>query len=103
MVAAAPQLAPGLDPVSMLVELGDPGIDVPVADVDVVIRIPRDVGRTVEGALAEARLRLRDSLVVEAVVPFRPPAQVERHSPGGARRELDDRVGRLVDGPEVVV
>ena len=59
VVAAAPELPPRLDPVAVLVELRDARVHVAVADVDVVVAIPRHVGRAVERAFTCARVRLR--------------------------------------------
>src|ERR1043166_955226 len=68
MVAAAAERTPRLHPVAALVELGDARVHVAVADVDVVLRIPRHAGRACEQSLRRARVGLRRPLVAPAVV-----------------------------------
>src|SRR4051812_7157908 len=53
---AAPR-APRLDPVAVFIELGDARIRVAVADVDVVVAVPRNVGGTTEVAVDRRRRR----------------------------------------------
>ena len=95
-------LAPRLHPVAVLIVLGDARVDVAVADVEVAVRVPRDVGRLAEQAVHVRQRRIgmlpRPRVLVGG---FLPPAVHLRHAPGAV--ELDDHVRALVDGPDVVV
>ena len=91
--------APRLEPVPVLVHLADARIHVAVADVDVAVGVPADVGRPLEVAVDMPRLARVDVLVV--VEALGAPAEVHRDVAGGV--ELGDRVGPLVDDPQVVV
>src|ERR1700694_3622922 len=94
-------LAPGLDPIAVLAELGDARIDVAVADEDVAGRIPGHVGRLAEAAVLE-RFRRIDALVRLGLLRGFLLAP-EHHLHAAFRIELDDHVRALVGGPEIVV
>src|SRR5260370_23279577 len=51
-------LAPGFEPVAVLVNFGDAGVDVAVADVRVAAGIPRDVGDLAEHSIDGRKRRL---------------------------------------------
>src|SRR6185436_3160197 len=104
MYATAAAHAPPLDPIAVLVELGDTGVAITVADEDVVVGIPRDVGRAAEVAIDVRRHRgtADDRLeVVRLVRPLRTPAEIQRDVAG--RIEFRDRLRSFVDRPEIVV
>ena len=71
-----PVLAPRLHPVAVLVVLGDARVDVAVADVDVALRVPGDVGRLAEQAVdraAAADRRAPTASVSSSADSFRRP------------------------------
>ena len=73
---AGPVRSPGLDPVSVLVHLGDARIDVAVANIDVVFCVLRHIGRPVIQPINRALFRRSGSPELEALVSFRPAAQI---------------------------
>ena len=98
---AAARLAERRDPVAVLRELRDARVDVAVADVDVAVGVPRDVGRLAELAVDRRPRRRHPRPRLGIVGRFLLPAEHHRHVPFGV--EADDHVRALVDGPEVVV
>src|SRR5215469_15636307 len=54
-----PWLTPRLDPVSFLIDLGNPGIDVAVADVRIACRVPGHIGDLAELPVDRWKGRLR--------------------------------------------
>ena len=98
---AGPVRSPGLDPVSVLVHLGDARIDVAVANIDVVFCVPRHIGRPVIQPINRALFRRSGSPELEALVSFRPAAQI--HQDVAGRAEFHDRVRAFIDNPQVVV
>ncbi len=72
---AGPGRSPVLDPLAVAVVLGDARVAVAVGDVDVALRIPGDVGRTVEVLTFGAGSRRRSP---PAARPARPPAARRR-------------------------
>src|ERR1700722_19609711 len=91
-------LAPLLDQVAFLAELGDARISVAVGDEDAAVGSPCDIGWLVE------ILRLRYGVLdhVRHVGPgFRPPAQ--HHLNVHLLIELHDQIGAGVDVPKVVL
>src|SRR6185295_10076337 len=94
--------APLLYPIAVLVEFGHARIDVAVADVDVALRIPGDIGGLTEQAVdgGERRLDVLPGLRL-FLGGFLAAAEDPEHAPG--RIELDDHVRAFVDGPDVVV
>ena len=98
---AAARLAERRDPVAVLRELRDARVDVAVADVDVALGVPGDVGRLPELA-GHRRPRRIDALPRLGVVRrFLLPSEHHRDVAFGV--DADDHVRALVDGPEVVV
>src|SRR5579863_5279958 len=95
-------LAPRLQPVAVLVELGDARIDIAVADEDIAGRIPGDIGGLPEAAgLRWQRwfhVRPRSGLGVGCFL-----LAPDHHGYPPLRIEPDDHVGALVDGPDIVV
>src|SRR5579862_4105386 len=85
----------------MHVELGNPRIDVAVADVDIAVRVPGDIGRLAEQAV-DRRQRWIDVLPWPGIVSgFLAAAEHPLDAAGWI--ELDDHVRALVDGPDIVV
>ena len=94
--------APGLQPVAVLVDLGDARIDVAVADVSVAGGVPRDVGHLAEHAVDGRQRRVR-MLQRRGVLVGRFLLAAEHHRDAALRREFDDHVRALVGDPDVVV
>src|SRR5262249_44834326 len=87
--------------IAVLAELRDTRVDVAVADVDVALGVPRDVGWLPELAI-DRRPRRIDPLPRFGVVRrLLLPSEDHRHPAFGT--EADDHVRALVDRPEVVV
>src|ERR1700674_4353795 len=95
-------LAPGLEPVAVLVDFGDARIDIAVADVGIACRVPRDVGDLAEHAI-DGRQRRLD--VLERLGAFVRGflLAAEDHDDAAFGIELDDHVGAFVGDPDVVV
>ena len=98
---AAARLAERRDPVAVLRELRDARVDVAVADVDVAVGVPRDVGRLAELAVDRRPRRRHARPRFGLVRRFFLPPEDHRHVSFGV--EADDHVRAFVDGPEVVV
>src|SRR5262245_27259642 len=90
-----------LHPVAVLVKLSDSRIDISIADEDVALRVPRDVCRLPELSVNRRSWRVHASPWAGFVGCFFLSA--EHHHNASFRIELDDHVGALVHGPEVVV
>ena len=97
----AARLADRRDPVAVLGELRDARVDVAVADVDVAVGVPGDVGRLAELAVDGRPRRRHARPRLGLVRRFLLAAEHHRHVPFGV--DADDHVRALVDGPEVVV
>ncbi len=98
---SAPRLADRRDVVAVLGELRDAGVDVAVADVDVALGVPRDVGRLAELTRHGRPRRIHSLPRLGFVRRLFLPSEHQRHAP--FRIEADDHVRALVDRPEVVV
>ena len=70
--------APALEPISVLIELGDLRIEVAVANVDVIVFVPGDVGGTVEIAVHRGWRRI-GMPVARLVRTFVAAPQVHHH------------------------
>src|SRR5207244_12212122 len=81
---------PRLDPVTILVHLGDARIDVAVADIDVVFRIPRHIGWPVIQSIDSPLFSRGGSLELEPFMYLRPPPEIHEDVPG--RIEFHARV-----------
>jgi hypothetical protein len=94
-------LAPGFEPDTVFVGLGDAGIDVAVADVGVAGGVPGHVGDLAEKSVngRERRLGMLERLGA-FVGGFLLAA--EDHHDAALRIELDDHVGAFVGDPDVV-
>ena len=88
---------PRLDPVAILVHLGDARIDVAVAEIYVVFRIPRHIGWPVIESIDSPLFGRRGSLELEAFISLRPPPEIHEDVPG--RIELHDRIRSFIDDP----
>src|SRR3954470_3141394 len=88
-------VAPRLDPVARLVDLGDARIYVPVADEDVALRIPGHVGDLPEAAVLGGKRRLR-VLQGRGVLVGRLELAPEHQRDAALGIELDDHVRSLV-------
>ena len=93
-------LTPRLHPVPVLVVFCDPRIDVPVADVGVAVRVPRDVRGLAEQTVDRGERRIRVSPRLSIVGRLLPAA--EDHHDAAGLIELDHHVRTLVDRPDVV-
>src|SRR5439155_8134825 len=93
--------APGLHPVAVLVVLRDSGVDIAVADEDVALRVPGDVGWLPELTVHVRPRRIHTRPRLGFVRCLLLAAKYHRHTAG--RVELDDHVRTLVHGPDVVV
>ena len=89
------------DPVAVLVELGDARVDVPVADVDIALRIPGHVGGLAELAVDGRQRGIHPLPRFRIVRGFLLAAEHHRDAPFGI--QADDHVRSLVHEPEVVV
>ena len=98
--SALARRAPALEPVSVLVELGDLGIKVAVAHVDVVVFIPGHICGTVEVAVHRSRWRIGVAIarLVWALVA---PPEIHQHHPLGI--EFHHRHRCFVHHPQVVI
>jgi hypothetical protein len=96
------RFAPGLKPVAVLVGLGNPRIDVAVADVSVASGIPSDVSDLAEKAIngRQGRFDVLERLGA-FVGGFLLATEHKRDTAFGI--ELDDHVRALVRDPDVVV
>ena len=95
-----------LHPAAVLRHLRDARVVVAVGDVDVALRVPGHVGRTVEragvaGRVAHFVLLAAIEVLLEIVDRFGLAAEHHRHVP--LRVELDDHVRAFVGHPDVVV
>src|SRR3984885_6869221 len=95
-------LSPGCYPVALLVDLGDPGVDVAIADVGVARRVPGDVGHLAEHALNGRQRRLEVLPRCRRFVGCFLLAPKD-HGDATLWRELNDHVGAFVCDPDVVV
>jgi hypothetical protein len=97
-----PELAPRLNPISVRVVLGDPGIDVAVADISVSGRVPGHVCDLpecpVDGWRRRAWMRPWSVGLVRGFL-----LAAEHHHDPAVGIELDHHVRALVDGPDVIV
>src|SRR5581483_4897094 len=99
--SGAAGLAPRLHPVAILIVFGHARIDVPVADEDVALRVPGDVGRLPELPV-HGRARRGDARPRPRFIRgFLLAAEDHRHP--AFRVEPDDHVRPFVHGPDVVV
>ncbi len=94
--------APGLEPVAVLVDFRDAGIDVAIADVRVTHGVPRNIGNLAEHSI-DGRERRLD--VLERLGAFIGGflLATENHDDAAFGIELDDHVGTFVGDPDVVV
>ena len=98
--SALARRAPALEPVSVLVELGDLRIEVAVADVDVIVPVPGDVGGAVEVAVHRRRRRIGVP-VARLVRAFIAPPEVHYHHSLGIKLHYGHR--SFVHHPQVAV
>ena len=95
-------VAPGFDPVAVLVGLGDARIDVAVADENIALRIEGDIGRLPEAAVLGGLRRdwmfQRSGFFVGGFL-----LAAEHHGHAARWIELDDHVRAFVDHPDIVV
>ena len=103
LALALAALAPGLDPVAVLADLGDARIHVAVGNVDRAVRSPGHVGRLAEAAVLVRQRLFRVALVGLGFGVGRLGLAPEHHRHPALRVELDDHVGAFVGGPDVVV
>ncbi len=97
-----PRVADGLDEAAVLVVLHDARVEVAVGDEDVALLIEGDVGLPAEAVLLIAAVeaaRARHSREHRHRI-LAPP---DRHQHLAFGAELDEHVGALVDGPDVVL
>src|SRR5262249_15145617 len=80
-------LAPGFNPVAVLIELRDARVDVAVTDEDIALRVPCDVGRLPELAVNWRPRRIHASPRAGFVGRFLFPA--EHHDDASLWIELD--------------
>src|SRR5215472_3504180 len=97
----AAALAPLLRPAAVFIVLGHARIGVPVADEDVALRAPGDVGRLAELAVQRRARRVGARPGNGLVRRLLLAAGHHRHAALGV--EANDHVRPLVDGPDVVV
>ena len=97
-----PRLAPGLEPLAVLIDLGDARIDVAVADKSVAGLVPGDVGHLSEKAIVGRKRRVRmfewRGVLVRGFL-FAP----EHHVDPAFRGELDHHIRALVGDPDIVL
>src|SRR5262245_40715023 len=106
LIGAVAMCADRLHPRAVFRELHEAGVGVAVADVDVVLSVPRHVRRPAVGADTTVRIPLGVFFAafeeaLEIVDRFRLATEV--HLQGATRIHLDDHVGTFVDEPDVVV
>src|SRR5216684_3328402 len=94
--------SPGLEPVAVLVDFGDAGIDVAVADISVASRSPRDVGNLAEHAVDGRQRRLDVFEGFGAFVGGFLLASKD-HDDAAFGIKFDDHVRAFVGDPDVVV
>ena len=101
LARTSPRLTPGLDPVSVFVDLGDPRINVTVTDIDIACCVPGHVGDLVKLPIDRRKRWLWMFEWTSAFVGSFLPAS-EDHQHPAFRAELDDHVGTLVGDPDVI-
>src|SRR5476649_2791387 len=102
LTGAGAALAPGLNPVTVLVDLGHTRVDIPVADVAVAGGIPRHVGHLAEAARLGGKRRIR-MLERTGLLIGRLLLAPEDHRYAAVGRELDDHVRAFVGDPDIVL
>src|SRR5258706_8566123 len=94
--------APGLHPIAILVEFRDARVDISVRNVDVAVGVPRYVGGLAEHSVYRRKRRVGVLRGFGPLIGRFRPASEDPYYPA-CLIELDNHVGALVDGPDIVV
>src|SRR5579871_45924 len=96
------RLAEGPDPVAVAIVLGDPGVDVAIADVDVVVRVPGHIRYLTEQTVGgrQRRMGMRERMCA-FVRCLGLATQHECDAPPGI--EAHYQIGTLIGHPHVVI